>query len=314
MHIKTKYYCLILISLTFYSPVEAGVSSWFRDVRRAILNKVPVVGDAAAKARLENKVDHIKDKQRSGLDKLRDIAQKAQKTKRQVEEMYYFKKESQRRAEDLVQGLRRGKTRNLLGALVECWINIPINPADYIPETPYTRALKSNLEWDLSSERGLVQQYGYFLQGTRAALSEQPNALDQQPEQFNKAYEGALQYEQTLKKALAAKKQAAIKLYKEDITNLEKEITVLEDTKKKKGLTIGDVMQIEIAIDNKRHIIRILNEKVTHGLQEEMQLTDEQKETLGIQKAKKDTEELVDLLEKDRVRIHQKYSHLWRFW
>ena len=49
------------------------------------------------------------------------------------------------------------------------------------------------------------------------------------------------------------------------------------------GLTIGDVMQIKIAINNKRHIIKMLNEKITHGLQEEMQLVDAQKETLGIQ-------------------------------
>ncbi|MHA7877297.1 MAG: hypothetical protein ACX93T_00005 [Bacteroidota bacterium] len=44
----------------------------------------------------------------------------------------------------------------------------------------------------------------------------------------------------------------------------------------------------------------MLNEKITHGLQEEMQLVDEQKETLGIQKARKDTKALVDFLERER--------------
>ena len=120
----------------------------------------------------------------------------------------------------------------MLGALVERWIGVPINPADYMPNTAYTRALKSNLEWDLSSERGLIQQHDYFLQGTRAALLEQPNLFDKRPEQFNQAYEKALQYGQKLEKALSAKRQATIKLYKEDIANLEKEIAVLEATKK----------------------------------------------------------------------------------
>ena len=73
-------------------------------------------------------------------------------------------------------------------------------------------------------------------------------------------------------------------------------------------------MQMEIAIDNKRHIIRELNEKITQGLREGIKLTDEQKEALGNQKAKKDTEALVDFLDKDRIRIHQNYSHLWKFW
>ena len=67
-----------------------------------------------------------------------------------------------------------------------------------MPNTAYTRALKSNLEWDLSSERGLIQQHDYFLQGTRAALLEQPNLFDKRPEQFNQAYEKALQYGQKL--------------------------------------------------------------------------------------------------------------------
>ena len=103
-------------------------------------------------------------------------------------------------------------------------------------------------------------------------------------------------------------------LYKEDIANLEKEINVLENTSKKKGLTIGDVMQIEIAIDNKRHIIRELNEKITAGIAEEMELTDDQQATLYHQKAQKEADQLATFLAKERVRIREKYSHLWKFW
>ena len=267
----------------------------------------------ATKSDLESKVNHIKKTQKTGLDELRDVAKKAMQTKAKVEEMYYFKKQSQRRAEELVAGLKKGKKRNFLGAMIENWVGVPINPAAYLPDTAHTRNLRKNLDLDLSLERGLIQQGDYFLDNTRAALVE--NGLyEKDPKQFNKEYEKALSYEQELGKALAAKEQATVKLYKEDIDNLEKELSILEEAKKKKGLTVGDVMQIELAIDNKRHIIRELNEKITNGLKEGMQLTDEQKNTLGQQKAAKDTEALVNFLKKDRARIHAKYSHLWKFW
>jgi len=271
------------------------------------------IGSALGMGDLEEKVDRIEEKQETGLDKMRDIAKKAMQTKAKVEEMYYFKKQSQRSAEELVAGLKQGKKRNLLGAMVENWVGVPINPAAYIPDTAHTRKLRKNLDLDLSLERGLMQRGDCFLRDTRAALVE--NGLyERNPKQFNKEYEKALSYEQGLEKALAAKEQATIKLYKEDIENLEKEISILEKAKNKKGLTVGDVMQMELAIDNKRHIIRELNEKITNGLKEGMKLTDEQKATLGNQKIQQDTEALADFLEKDRARIHEKYSRLWKFW
>ena len=56
--------------------------------------------------------------------------------------MYYFKEQSKRRAEYLVKGLEQGSPKNLLGALEKRWIGIPVNPADYVPNTAYTRTLK----------------------------------------------------------------------------------------------------------------------------------------------------------------------------
>lgn len=292
---------------------QAGVWSWMKSVGRAFVGKTPVVGELVNSHRLEEKVDHIKKEQKTGLDKLQDVAKKAEHTKTKVEEMYYFKKQSQNRAKELAAGLKRGKKRNFLGAMIENWIGIPVNPAAYIPDTAHTRELKKNLDLDLSLERGLIQQSGYFLGHTRAAFAEN-GAYNKNPTQFNEEYEKALSYEQELEKALAAKERTTLKLYKEDINNLEKEISVLEEAKKKKGLTVGDVMQMEIAVDNKRHIIRELNEKITTGLKKEMQLTNEQKEILGQQKSVKDTEALVDFLDKEKARIHAKYSYLWKFW
>lgn len=85
---------------------------------------------------------------------LRELARKAIQTKDKVEEMYYFKEQSRQLAADLMRGLKDGKAQDLLGALVGQWIGIPINPAYYMPDTPLTRELRENLEWDLSKEHG----------------------------------------------------------------------------------------------------------------------------------------------------------------
>ena len=314
-HFKSYLLALLAILLCGH-PLQAGFWGGLVDSATDFIPGARTVKEffkKTTKSGLEDKVDHIKKTQKTGLDELRDVAKKAMQTKAKVEEMYYFKKQSQRSAEELVAGLKKGKKRNFLGAMIENWVGVPINPAAYLPDTAHTRNLRKNLDLDLSLERGLIQQGDYFLDNTRAALVE--NGLyEKDPKQFNKEYEKALSYEQELGKALAAKEQATVKLYKEDIDNLEKELSLLEEAKKKKGLTVGDVMQIELAIDNKRHIIRELNEKITNGLKEGMQLTDEQKNTLGQQKAAKDTEALVNFLKKDRARIHAKYSHLWKFW
>jgi hypothetical protein len=306
-------HCLLLVAFLGTHPIQAGEGAWFKKVAKVLVRKIPGIGgliEETDKDRLEEKIDCIQEKQKTGLDKLQDIARQAIRTKERVEEIYYFKEQSKRRAEDLVKGLKSGNTGKFLGALVESWIGVPINPAEYIPDTAYTRKLKNNLELDLSSERGLVQQYGYFLSDTRAALLEQ-GLRDQTPEQFNQSYEEALLYEQELEKALSAKRQATIRLYKEEISKLEHEISVLELTKKKQGLTIGDVMQVEIAADNKRHIIRELNEKITEGIKEGIRLTDEQQAELAKRKAQKDAEELANFLREERIRIHEKYGHLW---
>ena len=123
---------------------------------RGALRSIPYVGDAfsvLAEDRLENKVDHIKAVQNTGLDQLRELARKALQTKEKVEEMYYLGEQSKRMAEELMRSLQSGKPQDLLGALVEKWIGIPINPADYIPDTPHSRELKENLAWYILVKR-----------------------------------------------------------------------------------------------------------------------------------------------------------------
>ena len=306
-----KYFYCFLIFLATSSSAHAGLGEAIKDW---LIDRIPFIGTTISKYRLEDKINQIKQVQKTGLDQLRDLARQAIKTKEKVEEMYYFTQQGIRIADDLRENLQSGKGQKLLGALVERWIGISVNPADYIPETPYSKQLKENLAWDLSAESGLVRQHEYFLQGTRAALLAQPDFFDKGAEQFNQAYQEAVRYEQELEKALSAKKQATIKSYTANIVELEEEISVLEKTKKQEGLTIGDVMQIQMAIDTKKHIIRELNEKITKGIEEEMQPTEEQQETLDQQKAAKDMESTSNFHSKERARMHKKYSHLWRFW
>ena len=206
---------------------------------------------------LEDKVDRIEQTQKTALDHIRDIANKAMKTKSKVEEMYYFKKRSQYRAEDLSQRLKRSKARNFLGAMLEEYLGFPINPAAYVPDMASTRKLKDNLEVDLSLERGILWDGNYMLQDTRAALVEL--GLEGKPrDKFEKEYQQAAAYEQQVAKALRAKKRSTIRLYKAEVDRLEKEVQVLEKSKTKKGLTVSDVMQIEQTIELKRDVMRRL--------------------------------------------------------
>ena len=323
IHRKLKYfYCFS--ALAIYPSLHAGgqTSSFFdrEDVQSIgktiidmLIDRIPFLGKAVSEYRLEDKVDRLGQGQRTGLDQLRDLAKQAIKTKEKVEEMYYFTQQSIRIADDLRQNLQSGKGQNFLGALVEIWTGISVNPADYIPETPSTKKLKENIAWDLSAESGLVRQYEYFLQGTRAALLAQPGLFDKGPEQFNQAYQEAVRYEQELIKALAAKEQATIILYTAEIEKLQAQIKVLEERQQQEGLTISDRMQIARTIDNKKQIIRALNEKVTEGIKDEMQPTTKQQETLDEKKAASDVKIMKHSHNTERARMHEKYGYLWRF-
>lgn len=269
--------------------------------------------DSVTGGGLEKKVDRIEEKQNTSLDQLQQLARKALDTKRKVEEMYYFKKQSQQRAEELAHGLKQSKLRNLLGVLVEDTLGFPINPAEYLPDIPTTRALKKNLENDMSLERDFIQRGRYLLQDTRAALAEQE--LDHQtPGQFTKAYQQAEDYEAQVLQALHAKRQATLKLYQEEIKRLEKEVALLEKAKEKKGLTVSDVMQIEQTIEMKRGVVRELHEKITQGTEQAMEPTEAQKEALLQKKMTSDAGALAAYFTKERQRIRQKYGHLWKFW
>ena len=286
---------------------------------RAGLNYVlPGVGDTVGAmlglGSVEDKVDRIEEKQESAIDKLRGIAKQALSTKKKVEEMYYYKKQAERNAQEMMKSLKASDPRKFLGGFGEDMLGIPLNPAEYIPDTEYTKDLKANLAMDFSLERGLVQQGSFLLSETRAALAGDEGLEGQSPEEFYKAYNKAVTYEENLERGLHAKEQFTLKWYKHEIDRLESEMKVLENSKGQPGITMGDALQIERTLEMKRSIARDLHEKVNAGIRDEMDLSDEQAARLLYKKRQSDLKALDDYFKDDRARVRRHYGHLWKFW
>lgn len=305
---------------------EAGTAKtegWFkrvvgRGLQSGINYFVPGAGDTLGAmlglGSVEEKVDRIEEKQHTAMDKLQGLAKQALSTKRKVEEMYYYKKQAERNAQGMLRALKASAPRKFLGGLGEELLGIPLNPAEYLPETEYTKALKSNLAMDFSLEGGLVQQGSFLLQETRAALAGSEGLETQNPEEFHKAYSKAIAYEEQLEQALHAKEQVSLKYYQQEIKRLEKEMKVLEESKGQAGLTMGDALQIERTLEMKRSIARDLHEKVNAGLREELLMSDEQAATLLHKKQQSDLKALDDYFKEDRARVRRHYGHLWKLW
>ena len=263
---------------------------------------------------VEDKVDRIEEKQETAIDKIRGIAKQALDTKKKLEEVYYYKKRAELNAQEMMKALKASDPRKFLGGFGEDMLGIPLNPAEYIPETEYTKDLKANLAMDFSLERGLVQQGSFLLSETRAALAGDEGLEGQSPEEFYKAYGKAVTYEENLEQALHAKEQFTLKWYKHEIDRLESEMKVLESSKGQPGITMGDALQIERTLEMKRSIARDLNEKVNAGIRAEMAMSDEQAAKLLYKKQQSDLKALDDYFKDDRARVRRHYGHLWKFW
>jgi len=295
-----------------------GLSSKLKHGTKSAIRSLPGGGvitsiwDRLDGGGMEEKVDRIDKRQKTSLDRIREIAQEAIETKKKVEEMYYFKRQSQDQAKALSEGLKKGNFKKFLGVLGEEGLQISLNPADYIPSTPATRKLKEALESDFSLERGLLGQRRSFFSHTRSALLA-TGMMDTNPKQFKKEYQKAQDYEALLEEALEAKEQTTIKLYKAEVERLEKEIKLLEETKSRQGLTVGDVMQVEMAIDNKKKQVLKLNEKITEFMKKSLPLTKEEEFKVNVQHMQEAVGELSSFLKEDKKKIRTRYSHLWSF-
>ena len=265
---KRKTYALLWL-LLMSAPASAGpladklgikevakekTEGWFKRVLGSRLKEgigyvSPSLGQAVGKllglGSVEDKVDRIEEKQNMAINRIRGVALQALATKKKVEALYYYKAQAARNAQELLRALKASDPRKFLGGLGENMLGIPLNPAEYLPETAYTKALKAKLAMDFSLERGLVQQGSFLLSETRAALASDAGLEGQGPEEFYKAYGKAVTYEENLDRALHAKSQASLKWYKQEIDRLAREMKVLESSKGQPGITMGDALQLE---------------------------------------------------------------------
>ena len=194
--------------------------------------------------------------------------------------------------------------------MLEGILEIPVNPGRYIPHTPYTSKLIDNIALDLSVEKEVLGQGDYCLEDTRASLLSS-GLLSTHPAQFAKDYQKALAYEKELAKALRAKEHSKLKIYKEEISLLWQEVGLLEQAKVKPGLTVGDVAQLELAIEAKKKTIRELNEQISQGLQAGLCLSADQQATLSSYQVQQDLAIMEQYRQADQQRIKAKYRSWW---
>jgi hypothetical protein len=70
-------------------------------------------------------------------------------------------------------------------------------------------------------------------------------------------------------------------------------------------------MQIETAIETKRSALRDLNEKITQGIRQGVELSPEQKQALLAYRAKKDSLAISKYLQEDYKRMKAKRKSWW---
>ncbi|MHB9146897.1 MAG: hypothetical protein ACYC2U_00270 [Candidatus Amoebophilus sp.] len=254
---------------------------------------------------MEDRVERIDKNQKTSLAKIREISSKVLSSKRKIEEMWRYKAWAIGQGNTLAERLRNSKPRKLLGAAFENWLQIPINPAEYIPNVPYTQKLKTSLDYDLSFEEGTYKDARHLLSNTRSALLA-ANLGNTNPQAFKRKYQEAEDYDISLMQAMQAKEVTLIRIYKAEVEQLTSQIKTLEEKQTQKGLTIGEVMQIEMVIDNKRKQIRELNEKIDQAIKQATVLTHEQRIEVAARKAKENIDGLDKWMADERKRMQNR--------
>ncbi|MCP3660338.1 MAG: hypothetical protein GY830_08550 [Bacteroidetes bacterium] len=218
---------------------------------------------------IESKINRIAATQLTGLEKITRIVRKAQNTEKKVEEMYYFKKMSQKIASSIAKQMknnRKGK-KNYIPKT---------NPAIYLPSSQRNEDLKKDYEEFFSK--------GYnkssYIKGTKKQL-----AIELKNNKGGRnlilRYETAEKREEEIKESLQSKRTAQINFIKKEITRLKEEIINLEKEKTKESLTTADIMMIEMVIEQKRTKCFNLDNELTNRLEKSILTTEKEEEILS---------------------------------
>lgn len=245
------------------------------------------------------------------LEGMVDVSSDLMELKRLTENTYYAEVQARRRAANLAEGLRKGNMKKIFGAVVEETLNVPINPAEYIPNIPPTSQLKKNLDLEMDHERKLVRENGFYLTGSRRALlKSKPDLWKTDPKKFEEELKEAEKYDEELDEALRAQDMAMLKTLKSEQVRLQEENKQLAINLKKPGLKPNEVIQTKQAMSSNNKKIIDLNEEIRKTLKELKELNDKDKLKIAKFQAIRDRDKLNSFLRARRELIKHKYAHL----
>ena len=218
---------------------------------------------------IESKINRIAVTQLTGLEKITRIVRKAQSTEKKVEEMYYFKKISQKVASSIAKQMKnnRKEKKNYIPKT---------NPAIYLPTSRRNADLKKDYEEFFSK--------GYdkcsHIKGTKKQLAIELK-INKKGRNLILRYEAAEKREEEIKESLQSKRTAQINFIKKEIIRLKEEIINLEKEKTKESLTTADIMMIEMVIEQKRTKCFNLDKELTNRLEKSISTTRNEEEILS---------------------------------
>lgn len=261
---------------------EIGIATKIKNKGKSIIKKIPFVGKFLDNT--DDKIDHIHERQTRSIAKIKNLSHNALDIKGRIEEIYFLKKRTFDTSKDIFNSIKNAQMGKLFASLSEKALGIPINPADYIPETNSTsRRIKENLNIDLSLEKGIVNDTHFLFRDSTRDLIYQ---LDKQKKYLSKnnriqqEVTKAERYDNELLKAMHTKKLARAKLYNAEIAQLKEEIKNLKQLKDPSKLNAKEILQLEILIDQKQERCNNLNEKIDKVIEENLTPTQSEQDNL----------------------------------
>ncbi len=246
------------------------------------------------------------------FDGVVEISDDLMQLKRMTENVYFQELRARRRAADLVAGIKKADVRKLFGAAIEGTLNIPINPADYVPNlNESTSKLRKNIDFHMDHERKLVRENGFSLTGTiRSLLKTNPDLWKTDPKRFEEELKEAEKFEEELDESLRAQNMSMLKTLSAEKARLQEENKKLAENLKKPGTKPTEIIQTQQAINGNNQKVLDAENRIREMLDEMRKLHEKDKLILAKYEAMKNRTALNGFLRKRRREIKEDYKHL----
>jgi hypothetical protein len=277
-------------------------------------NSIAAVLDEADGGGTDEKVDRIDKRSKKQVEQLREqkgqlkkVSQNMLKVKTIWEEIHYAKQKSKQEAAWLSEGLKKATLKNFVGAVGEEVLEIPLNPAEYIPSS--NPELKKKLEWDLSHEKGFVRANKYLISGTRSALLDS-DMMYSDPDKFDQEYEKAETYDKHVTEAVEAQETAMARWRVAEINRLKQEIKALKEAEKKSEVTKVELLMINQAKNAAKKTIFDLQKEVNEQIKKGIELDEEEQLKIAWHKAQYQRKKRLNSRTERKKEIKKDYAHL----